>query len=36
MDELKKMFEENKGTIKTVVVVAVIIAAAIWGQAPDV
>ena len=36
MDELKKLFEENKKIIKTTVAVAVVIAAVIWGQAPDV
>ncbi len=36
MDELKKLYEENKSFLKTVAVVSIIIAAAIWGQAPDV
>jgi len=34
MDELKKMFEENKSFLKTVAVVSIVIAAVIWGQAP--
>lgn len=36
MDELKKMFEENKKIIKTTAVVVIVISAMIWGQAPDV
>jgi hypothetical protein len=36
MDELKKMFEENKKIIKTTAVAAIVIAAVIWGQAPEV
>ena len=36
MDELKKLYEENKKIIKTTAVVVIVISAMIWGDASNV
>ena len=36
MDELKKLYEENKNIIKLTAFVVVVVTAMIWGEAPSV
>ena len=36
MDELKKIYEDNKNIVKLTAFVIVIVVAMIWGEAPSV